>query len=346
MYIDSDKLRAFSIECFQKVNVPEKEASIITDVMLEADNREVHSHGLLRLPVYVHRLQEKLMRSEALVTVEKETEAMKLLNGNGSVGQIVAHQAMEDSISKAETTGVGIVSVRNSNHFGIASYYSLMAAKKEMIGMVISNTSPLMPAVGGAEKIIGSNPLSIASPSKEESFPVLDMALSNTAYGKILEAKDKGNQLPIGWGVNSDGVPTTDPNEVIDGGLLLPTGGAKGFGLAFMIEVLTGVLSGGAFSKLIPSMYDLQKEQSISHLMLTIDIKKFIPLDLYYNNLSELTSFIKNTKKSFNTSEVFLPGEIEYVKAKKNREKGIPISSKTYNDLTELAGELGIESSI
>ncbi|WP_373893548.1 Ldh family oxidoreductase [Virgibacillus natechei] len=346
MFIDLETIRKFSNECFHIAGVPEKESNIITDVMLEADLREIHSHGVLRLPVYIQRLKKKLVKNKAIITNANETDAILQMNGNNSIGQIVAYQAIENSMLKAEGTGIGLVSVKNSNHFGIASYYSLMAAENNMIGIVLSNTAPLMPAVGGTDKVIGNNPISIASPLKDEYKIVLDMAISNTAFGKILDAKEKGENIPKDWGVNEKGLPTTDPNEILNGGLLSPVGGAKGFGLAFMIEILTGVLSGGKYSKMIPSMYDMTQNQSISYFMLTIDVKQLLSLDLYYESLDQLISYVKKSKKSANTEEIFLPGEIEFRKAKNNRTKGITINLQTYNNLKELGGELGTKATI
>lgn len=342
MFINRTHISDFSNACLEAVGVPSEEAQIVTDVMLEADIREIHSHGLLRLPTYVERLQKNLMRNKALITVENQTSAITLLDGHGSIGQVVAHEAMLQSIKQAEDTGIGLVTAKNSNHFSIASHFSMMAAEKGMIGIVLSNTAPLMPAVGGAEKVIGNNPLSIASPSDQNDCIVLDMALSNSAFGKILDAQARNKKIPDDWGLNKRGLPTTNPGEVIDGGMLLPVGGAKGFGLALMIEILTGLLSGGQYSKLIPSMYNMETEQSISHTMISIDVKKFLDIELFYAHLNELISFVKATKKSPHTDEIYLPGEIEYLKAEQNERRGIPINNELLQSLNNLANKLNV----
>ncbi|UJL45793.1 Ldh family oxidoreductase [Virgibacillus sp. NKC19-16] len=344
MYINQDKIRKFSNQCFTELGMPEEEARVITEVLLEADLREIHSHGFLRLPIYVERIKKELTKTKAEISYEKDTDTMTLIDGNNSAGQVVAYQAMEASIKKAEHFGIGLAAVRNSNHFGISAYYSLMAAKKNMIGIVISNTAPLMPAIGGAEKVIGNNPISIAAPLKNYEPLVLDMAMSNTAFGKILYAKEKNQEIPEGWGVDAKGAPTTDPNKVVNGGFLAPVGGPKGFGLALMAEVLTGVLSGGDFSKMIPSMYDVNKKQSISHFMLSIDINQLIPLETYYNNVEQLISYVKDSKKATGASETYLPGEIEFLKEKKNKTQGVPMQEQTFDKLNELSKELKIDS--
>ncbi|WP_370221691.1 Ldh family oxidoreductase [Cytobacillus sp.] len=343
MNINTEKIRQFSSQLLMKVNVPQDEAEIITEVLLEADLREIHSHGFLRLPIYVERIQKGLITNKVNLNAEQENPVLALLDGNYGAGQVVAYKAMEKSIEKAEESGIGLVAVKNSNHFGITAYYSLMAAKQDKIGIVISNVAPLMPAIGGAEKVIGNNPISIAAPSGEGDPIVLDMALSNTAFGKILFAKEKNQPIPEGWGVDAKGVPTTNPDDVINGGFLSPVGGPKGFGLALMAEILTGVLSGGHFSKMIPSMYDVNQKQSISHFMLTIDIKQLIPLEIYYSSVKQLVSYIRDSKKAEGTDHIYLPGEIEFLKEKRNKEAGVPMEEKTFNSLNELARTLGVE---
>jgi LDH2 family malate/lactate/ureidoglycolate dehydrogenase len=342
MQIQPAKIKDFSNQCFTSLGMPEEEANIITEALLEADLREIHSHGFMRLPIYVERMQKGLIETKANISYEMDSSSLALMDAGYSAGQVAGCYAMEKAIEKAGKSGVGIVAVKNSNHFGITAFYSLMAAKKDMIGIALSNVAPLMPAIGGAEKVIGNNPLSIAAPTQTEFPIVADMAMSNTSFGKVLYAKEKREEIPHGWGVNAKGVPTTNPDEVINGGFLSPVGGPKGFGLALMIEILTGILSGGAFSKMIPSMYDVNQKQSISHFMMAIDIKKLIPLDLYYQNINQLVSYIKQSKKAEGVSEIYLPGEIEFLKERRNKEKGVHMEEDTFASLTKLADQLGL----
>ncbi|MEK4299506.1 Ldh family oxidoreductase [Oceanobacillus sp. FSL W8-0428] len=342
MYIDQNKIMNFSNNCFIKLGMPEEEANIITEVMLEADLRGIHSHGFLRLPIYVERIQKGLIKNKAEITEENNSTSSLVVNGNYSAGQVAGKYAMEKSIEIAEENGVGLVAVKNSNHFGITAFYPLLAAQKDKIGIVISNVAPLMPAIGGKEKVIGNNPISIAAPSKEKPI-VLDMALSNTALGKVIFHKENNMKIPKEWGVDAEGVPTDEPEKILNGGLLSAVGGPKGFGLAVMAEILTGVLSGGDFSKMIPSMYDTERKQSISHFMLTIDIKKLIPLETYYSNIDQLISFIKHSSKAEGVEEIYMPGEIEFMKEENNRLKGIPMEHNIFNQLNELAVELNVE---
>lgn len=342
MDIHATKLAEFSNRCLVKVGVPEHEAEIITNTMIEADARGIHSHGLIRLPIYVQRIQKGLVRSVSKVIVEQDSKVAAVLDGSFSAGQVVATKAMEMAIAKAAEYGVGVVTAKNSNHFGIAAHYALMASEKDMIGIVMSNTAPLMPPVGGAEKILGNNPLAIAVPSKNKYPLLLDMALSNVALGKIIFAQTKGMSIPEGWGVDKNGNPTTDPSAVLNGGFILPMGGPKGFGLALMVEILTGVLSGGDFSKMIPSMYDLTQKQSIAHFMLAINVSFFIDMDRFKEMASMLSSYVKDAVKASGVNEIYLPGEIEFSIEEKRMQSGIPISDNVLNELRKLAETLQV----
>ena len=343
MYVSSNDIYEFSIECLNKAGVKPEEAKLITDTMLVADARGIHSHGFIRLPIYVERIKKGFINIDADIKAIKENQSLTLMDGDYGPGQVVGKKAMEKSIEKAKETGIGVTVIRNSNHFGIAAYYASMATQENMIGIAISNVEPLMPAIGGAEKIIGNNPIAIAAPTTEGNDPiVLDMALSNVPLGKILVASAKGEAIPQGWGVDSNGESTTDPDEVLNGGFLYPVGGPKGFGLALLTEMLTGVLSGGQYSKTISSMYDLQKKQSISYFMLAIDISFFLPGEEYTTRVKDIISFVKDTKKANGVEETYLPGEIEFLREKENQSKGIDIDPKVIEELRKLGEELEV----
>lgn len=344
MHVQSNKIVDFSIKCFQKVGMNEDDAQLVTNTMLVADSRGIHSHGFLRLPIYIERIQKGFINVNADVETIKDSHSLTLMAGNFGAGQVVGKKAMENSIKKAKESGLGLTLVKDSNHFGIAAYYAFLATQQNMIGVVISNVEPLMPAIGGAEKVIGNNPIAIAAPNSEGKDPiVLDMALSNVPLGKILVASTNGDSIPHGWGVDKNGEPTEDPNDVLNGGFLFPVGGPKGFGLALLAEILTGVLSGGQFSKTIPSMYDLKEKQSISYFMLAIDISFFLSDDEYSSRVTDITSFVKDSKKAPGVDQTFLPGEIEFMREKENQKKGVPIDKKVLNELHSLAEKLNIE---
>jgi LDH2 family malate/lactate/ureidoglycolate dehydrogenase len=343
MYVDAKKIYDFSINCFTQSGMKEEDAKIVTDTMAVADSRGIHSHGFLRLPIYIERIKKGYITTNSHIEVIKEYNSITILDGQYAAGQVVGKTAMEASINKAKETGLGLTVVKNSNHFGIAAYYAAMAAEHNMVGIAISNVEPLMPAIGGAEKVIGNNPIAIAAPNNEGKDPiVLDMALSNVPLGKILVAAQKGESIPEGWAVNKNGEPTTDPADVQKGGFLYPVGGPKGFGLALMAEVLTGIISGGQYSKTIPSMYDLEEKQSISHFMLAIDLSVFLGEQDYSERIGNLTSFVKDSKKAPGVDNTFLPGELEYMREKENVNKGLPMDDKLLVELRKLSKDTGI----
>lgn len=342
MTIPASTLLEFSNQCLAKVGVPPDEAALISGTLVEADARGVHSHGLMRLPLYVSRIQKGLNRPAARIESVNDQAATALLDAHHSAGQVAAAHAMDLAIAKAVKFGVGAVGVRNSNHFGIAAHYALKASAKDMIGFAACNTTPLMPPTGGAEKILGNNPLAIAAPS-DNRFPLLlDMALSNAALGKILHAKTIDASIPEGWGADRNGSPTTDPAAVLNGGFMLPVGGPKGFGMAFMIELITGVFGDGQFSKTLPSMYDLTQKQSISHFMLVIDVGRFLEIRRFRMLASQLSNYVKNAARAEGVSELYLPGEIEFKKEKERMATGIPIDPKVLDELNLLADTLGV----
>lgn len=347
MYVSQENILKFSIDCLTKSGINDEDASLVSKTMMIADLRGIHSHGFIRLPIYIERIKQGLINKDGKVETIKENNSLTLMDANFVPGQVAATRAMETSIQKAKETGIGVTVVKNSNHFGIAAFYAEMAAEENMVGIAISNVEPLMPAIGGAEKVIGNNPIAISAPNSLGQNPIiLDMALSNAAQGKIIAASKKGETIPIGWGVDKDGVDTQDPNEVLSGGLMLPFGGPKGFGLALLTEVLTGVISGGQFSKNIPSLYGLDQKQSISYFMLAIDISFFLGTDEYEPRIDTLSSYIKDSKKAPGVKELFLPGEIEFQRQRENEEKGVPIDESVMNELRNMAVKLEVEFSL
>ncbi|MCM3714697.1 Ldh family oxidoreductase [Halalkalibacter oceani] len=342
MIVDAAKISRFSRESFTKLGMSEEDADTVTTTMLEADYRGIHSHGFLRLPIYVKRIKKNFIQVPSKVTVEMETEAMALLDGHYSAGQVVGKKTMEKAMELARNHGIGMATAKHSNHFGIAAHYALMAAEQNMLGIVMSNVEPLMPAIGGAEKVIGNNPIAFASPTAEGDPIVLDMALSNAPLGKILFAQAQGKEIPKGWGVDKNGEATTDPAQVLDGGFLSPVAGPKGFGLAIFAEILTGILTGSQFSKSIPSMYDMKEKQSISHFMLAIDLSQFVSGEEYGNRIKTLTSFVKESKKAPGVDDLYMPGEIEFERERKNKESGIAMEENVLQELYQLSDELGV----
>ena len=249
-YYHYDDLFDYVIRFFTKLNISEADAKIAADVLLSADLRGVNSHGIIRLHSYYgQRLVDGRIDPLSPVKTLRESGVTLALDGGNGLGQVVAHQAMARCIEKAEASGAALVTVRNSNHYGIAGYYAMMALPHDMIGISLTNSRPLVAPTFGRTAVMGTNPIAVAVPAGEERPYVLDMATSIVPVGKVTVYSKAREEIPKGWGMDRDGQISRDPNAVIDGGALLPLGGTdlmrgyKGYGLSLLVDILSGVLS-------------------------------------------------------------------------------------------------------
>ncbi len=333
-------IKRFCGELLSAYGVPASEAAAVADSLLKADMRGLGSHGVMRLPVYIKRIKAGLMKAKADMTIEKDCGAALVLDANFSFGQVAGERGMALAIERAKEFGIGACLVKNSGHFGMAARYGEMAAAEKMVGIVLANTTPLMPPTGGAEKKIGNNPLAIVAPTSSDPI-IVDMALSAVAMGKILVAKNKGEKIPFDWATDKTGVPTDDPEKAMDGGLLLPMAGPKGYSLAVAAEILTGVIA-GAFAWQLPSLYNLNAKQSIAHFFIAINIGRLLDYETYLENVEDLKAGLKGTRKLPGVTEIYLPGEIEH-----NREKlaeQIELPASVVAELNDLAREVGVSA--
>jgi len=296
--IAEQPLRLFCEGVLKKLGVPAEDARITTDVLVVADLRGIESHGVARLGRYVAGLKEGFMRPTDQTRVLKETKATALIDGGQSLGQVVGKRGMDLAIKKARDTAVGVVAVRNSNHYGIAGYYSLMALEHNLIGISTTNAGPLVVPTFGRTSILGTNPISLAAPALKEKAFVLDMATSTVPRGKVEVYNRLGKPMPHGWAVDETGRSSTDPKRVLTalanrlGGGLLPLGGEgedlgghKGYGLALMVDVLSGVLSGAATGL---QVYADEKRPNVGHFFMALDPAAFRPLDEFRRDMDRL----------------------------------------------------------
>jgi len=322
--------------------VPNDQADIIAKVIVEADLRGIGSHGILRLPAYIRRVFAGTMTADTQLEVLRERGASLLLDAQCGFGQVAAVYAMEQALSKAEKYGTGFVAVRNAGHFGIASYYAMMALPRQMIGIISANSAPSMAAWGGTLPLLGTNPICVAIPTGEEVDIVLDMASSVVARGKIRLAVKKGDQIPTDWALDSQGLPTSDPNAAMQG-TLLPIGGPKGYGLALVVDVLSGVLTGSNFGQYVATTLDYDRKVSAGFVVQALDISAFTELDIFYKDIQSLIADIRNSPRAPGVERIYLPGEIEWLKQKEQEEKGIPVPSSLLGELGKLADELKVD---
>jgi LDH2 family malate/lactate/ureidoglycolate dehydrogenase len=337
--IDAQRLAAFGGAVLRALGVPADDADLVTQSLVQADLWGHQSHGMMRLPWYVRRIQSGAMNAVTSPTLEVDAGAVAVIDGRDGIGQVLAHRATRESIERAKRHGVGAVAVRNSNHFGTAMYFSLMGPAQGCIMLAATNASPAMAPWGGREKRVGTNPWSIAAPAGRHPPLVLDVANTAVARGKIYLARQHGESIPPNWAINVAGEPTTDAAEAL-AGLILPMAGHKGYGIAVMMDVLTGVLSGSSFGEDVSGPYQAERRSGCGHLMLALDIKAFIPAAQFEQRIEQMIARLKATPPAPGATEVLVPGEPEARRAADNRQRGLELPAQTREDLEALGREL------
>lgn len=336
--IKVENLNPFIIDLTTKTGLGKNDADILAESLIDADLKGIRSHGLMRLPIYIRRMESGVIDIAKKVEVVKEKGSIKILNANHGLGQVAGVKGMEVAISSAKQFGVGICGIFNSNHFGALGYYTELASNKKMIGMATTNSFPIMAPTGGKEKVIGNNPFAISVPRLND-FPITyDVATSTVAYGKILMSKKEGKKIPLGWALDSNGQPTDAPDDVIlRDGSLMPFEKHKGYGFAFMLEILAGVLTGANFSHQIHSMYNLNEFAGLGHFIMAIDIEHFMELASFYKRLELFVESIKSSKLAMGANEILIPGEIEQRNKTINMEKGLTYEDSVIEEINILA---------
>lgn len=344
--VKKENLEIYVQSFFKNVGLSELDSKRVSESLVLSNLRGIDSHGILRVPIYIKRIQAELIQPIGETTFSQVDKNFLIADGQNRLGQIVAYDATVKLAETAQETTLSAMLVKNSNHFGQAAEYSMMLAEKGLIGIVMSNSVPLMPAIGGAEKLIGNNPISVSVFSETFGFITLDMALSQAAQGKVRLALERNSEVPVGWGTNSRGENTTDPSEILEGGFLLPVGGPKGFGMALFVEVLTAALADMKIGEQISSIYQLEKEANVAHFMIAINPKKVIEKELFQSRLDILINSIKKSSVASGIEKIYLPGELEQQSLKDRSENGIPIDEKVYHELIELGKSLNINDEL
>lgn len=341
--ISAKLLTRFCTVVLMKLGVPLEQATAIAGNLVAADLQGVASHGVVRLPIYVERLRAGVVNPRPNVRVACETATTAVVDGDNGMGQWVGIRAMQTAIGKGLSASCAFVSVRNSNHFGAAAYYSQMAVAHDMIGFSFTiGGINHMPPWGGTEAILGNNPLSIALPAGEERPIVLDMACSVAARGKIIVAAKDGTPIPDDWATGPDGLATTDPVEALKG-FVLPVGGPKGYALTLMIGLLSTMLSGAAFGSEVTDMYqDLERAQNVGHLFGVLPIACFEPIAIYKSRVDKAIREIRGVPRASGVERIYLPGEREQILAEEQGRSGIPIKSSVWTELFEIGKSLGV----
>ena len=325
--------------------VPREDAELVADTLVCADLWGHGSHGVMRLPSYVARLRAGVMNPVTRIDLAINAGAVAVLDGNDGLGQVVAAASAREAIRRARAHGVAAVSARNSNHVGCLSYFTRMAARQGCAALYASNASPAMAPWGGREPRVGTNPWSIAAPAGEAGTVVMDIANTAVARGKIHLARQRGTSIPEGWAVDAEGVPTSDPERALSG-LLHPMAGHKGYAIAFMMDVLTGVLSGGAFGSQVAGPFQAEQRGGNGQLFVALDIARFLEPEAFAARVRRLVADVKGTPTAAGFDAIRVPGEIEDENAARGRAGGIALPERTVAALDRLAEEAGVDPAL
>ncbi len=336
-------LRTFTEQVFQVAGVRREDAETAAAVMIEANLCGVDSHGVRMLPGYVTLIRNGRLNPQGQIKVIKETPVFAHLDGNLALGNVVAVHAMQTAVEKAKNSGLGFVLVRNSTHWGRPAYYSTLAARRGCIGICFVNTESNLPPWGAKEPRIGNNPLSIAAPRASGTPVVLDMAMSQAAWSKIVMYSQEARKVPLGWGLDEEGRPTDDPSAILKSKRMMPMGQHKGSGLSLMIDIMTGILSGGKYcGELSEEGKGQPWATGYSQAFIAIDIASFIPLNDFQRRVDELVAYVKRGQTAEGFSEITIPGERAWRERALREKDGIPLDEITLGELRTLANELGV----
>jgi LDH2 family malate/lactate/ureidoglycolate dehydrogenase len=351
-----ERLREFSARVFLHFGCPKEDAEQAADVLACADVRGIDSHGVARLHSYFEMLGDGGINPKPQIETIRSTPSTATVDGDNGLGLVVGSKANRIAMELAENVGSGWVSVRNTNHFGIAGYYVLKALQRDLIGWAMTNSTKLVSPLWGAERMLGTNPIAIGFPGKLEPPIVIDMATSAVAYGKVEMARRKGTPIPSGWAINREGVVTTKPDEMIEGGALLPLGsdrehgGHKGYCLAIMVDMLSCVLSGANWGPFAPP-FTLRQEmeipsrsvgKGIGHFFGAMRIDGFINPDDFKREVDEYVRVFRATKPAPGTSGPLIPGDPERQAEQERREKGVPLVPAVIEQLRDISLKTGV----
>jgi len=345
----AEDVRNFVERFFIKLNVSPDDARIAADVLLSADLRGVDSHGIIRLNTYYgSRLRQGLIDPTSPVSVINETATTLALNGGNGLGQVVAYHAMLRCIEKARASGVAMVTVRNSNHYGIAGYYAMMALPHDMIGISFTNSQPLVAPTYGRTPFLGTNPIAVAVPAGDELPYVLDMATSIVPIGRVTVHRDAGIPIPEGWGIDKEGRMTTDPMGVLDGGALMPLGGPdflrgyKGYGLSLLVDLFAGILAGAAYGPHVGRPSEERPTADVGHFFAAVRVDAFRPVEAFKQSMDAYIRELKAAPKAADHDRIYIHGEKEFERSERYQREGMPIMAATVEKLARVGDEVGV----
>ncbi len=357
-YINFDLLERFMADVFVKLGVPADDAKIVADVLITSDKLGIDSHGIGRFkPIYIDRIKDGILNPVTKIDVIKETYTTAILDANDGMGHVVSKKAMEMAIEKAKIYGMGMVTVKNSSHYGFAGYYPLMASKEGMIGITGTNARPSIAPTFGVENMLGTNPLTFAIPTDEEFDFLLDCATSTSQRGKIEKYSREGKPLPEGWVIDDEGNVRTDTDQVlIDltkgkaaltplGGIGEELAGYKGYGYATVVEILSSALHLGPFMKALTDVDESgnKKPYKLGHFFIAINVENFVEIDKFRKQTGDMLRELRSSKKAPGCDRIYTAGEKEYLTYQYRKDKGVPMNDVLIKQINELNNKYSLE---
>lgn len=347
-YFDLNELKRFAVRYLTRWGISTEDADMTAEVLASADMRGVDSHGFIRLQSYYgSRLEKGQIDPHAQLTILNETCATLALDAGNGLGHPASVKSMRLCIDKARSSGAALATVRNSNHYGIAGYYAMMALSENMIGVSFTNSGPLVAPTHGSKALLGTNPIAVAVPAGRQRPYVLDMATSIVPIGRVTVYKENDKPIPAGWGIDSEGRVTENPSAVLNGGALMPLGGTelmrgyKGYGLALMVDIFSGVMSGSGFGDLV---YGAAKSDMsrVGHFFAAIRIDAFRDLDSFTRDMDLLIETLKNSPKAAGEERIYIHGEKEFEKVERALREGVQLSDVTVKTLIAAGEQAGV----
>ena len=341
MKIAEKVLREAAKEILAGLGEEQENAEIAAEILVRSDMRGISTHGVNLLRQISKRNAAGMLTIPTKVEIIREDATTAVLDGNDGLGQVAGYRAMRLSVEKAKSSGLGMVALRNTNNVGALGYYTSTAASSgDVIAICMTNGNPSVAPFGSADPFFGTNPLSVGVPVANGQPIVLDMSSSVVARGKIRLAALSGESIPLGWACDETGAPTTDPNRALKGSLL-PLGGPKGSGLAMIIDILAGILTGSAYGLKLKSFHELEGPTGVGASFIAIDIARFMDPGVFTANLQAYTQEMKSLRQQPGTKEILLPGEVEFIKEEQSRISGIDVPEAVVKAIDEILAKSG-----
>lgn len=339
----SDQLKSFAQKILEKAGLSNSESNIVAESLIEAELRGLGSHGLTRLRTYAKRVKTKVVSANVEPKILNTSKTALLVDGCNGMGASIGSKVMQICIDRAKEYGTCFATVNRGNHFGIAAYFTMQAVNQNMIGIAMSNAPASVVPTGGKKPMLGTNPLSIAIPAGKYPPLVLDMACSVVAQGKvILAAKEKKESIPPNWAVDENGDMTTDPQTALKGAML-PFGGPKGYAIAFIVDILSSALSGALNSTRIRSYWNnFEEPQDLGYFFGAFNVESFLDIDSFKNRMDGLFEEMKSCPPAKGYDQVYIPGELEYIRSEEAKKNGIQLYDSVVEDLKKLGDEYGV----